>query len=95
MAAATATAARSVLRASPFSLRSAVARLASESGASRSPLLRLPKRSSVASRFFRCPAEMSFCAESLMPMHSATAAALMTSMLSVSLRGYGWLSEGL
>ncbi|KAJ0476632.1 hypothetical protein HanHA300_Chr13g0479491 [Helianthus annuus] len=43
---------------------------------------------------FRCPVEMSACLESLQPFHTATASALMTSMLTLSQRGYGWLPEG-
>ncbi|KAL0540708.1 hypothetical protein IC582_020719 [Cucumis melo] len=42
---------------------------------------------------FRIPIEMSFCVESMLPFHSATSSALMTSMLSVSPHSYGWLSE--
>ncbi|XP_010919521.1 protein NUCLEAR FUSION DEFECTIVE 6, mitochondrial isoform X4 [Elaeis guineensis] len=84
-----AAAARSVLHSS--SLRMAAARVASEARASsRPPLLRLRP---AAPRFLRSPVEMSFAVESLLPKHSATASALMTSMLTVSLRGYGWLSE--
>ncbi|XP_008811894.2 protein NUCLEAR FUSION DEFECTIVE 6, mitochondrial-like isoform X1 [Phoenix dactylifera] len=85
-----AAAARSVLRSS--SLRTAAARVASETRASsRPPLFRLRP---AAPRFLRSPVEMSFAVESLLPKHSATASALMTSMLTISLRGYGWLSEG-
>ncbi|XP_020272802.1 protein NUCLEAR FUSION DEFECTIVE 6, chloroplastic/mitochondrial-like isoform X3 [Asparagus officinalis] len=82
-------AARSILRSS--SLRSAAAKIASKPKSSPSSF-RFPKP--IASpRILRSPVEMSFCVESLLPMHSVTAAALMTSMLSVSRGGYGWLSE--
>ncbi|XP_072994649.1 protein NUCLEAR FUSION DEFECTIVE 6, mitochondrial-like isoform X1 [Typha latifolia] len=93
MAAASA-AARAFLRRSPSpSLCGAAARVAGGAKASRPPLHRLPKQNLVAPRFLRSPVELSCCVESLMPMHSATAAALMTSMLVVSRRGGGWLSE--
>ncbi|CAL9121214.1 unnamed protein product [Musa textilis] len=69
-------------------------------GASRPSLRPLPRSrpAATASRFPRYrlpyPVETSFCLESLLPMHSATASALMTSMLTISRRGPGWLSEG-
>ncbi|XP_073014362.1 protein NUCLEAR FUSION DEFECTIVE 6, mitochondrial-like [Typha latifolia] len=85
-----ATAARSILRSSPL-IRSAA--VAPRSAAARTPL-RLPKlRPSSPPRLLRSPVEMSFAVESLLPLHSATAAALMTSMLAVSRQGYAALSE--
>ncbi|KAJ8499231.1 hypothetical protein OPV22_009783 [Ensete ventricosum] len=81
---------RSLMRSS--SLRNpAAARI----GASRASLRSPPKLRPAAtpSRILRSPVETIFCVESLLPMHSTTASALMTSMLAVSRRGYGWLSE--
>ncbi|XP_077249628.1 protein NUCLEAR FUSION DEFECTIVE 6, mitochondrial-like isoform X2 [Tasmannia lanceolata] len=78
---------RSIFRSASF--RNAASRLATEAKASRSPSFRLSKQK--PPRFLRVPVETSFCVESLLPLHSATASALLTSMLS--LRGYGWLSE--
>ncbi|XP_059670165.1 protein NUCLEAR FUSION DEFECTIVE 6, mitochondrial-like [Cornus florida] len=43
--------------------------------------------------FSRLPVELG-CAESLMPLHSATASALLTSMLSSKVGQWGTLSEG-
>ncbi|XP_062013091.1 protein NUCLEAR FUSION DEFECTIVE 6, mitochondrial-like isoform X1 [Rosa rugosa] len=43
---------------------------------------------------FRSPVELSCCVETLLPYHTATASALLTSMLSVSQRSYGWTPEG-
>jgi len=43
----------------------------------------------------RSPVELSFCVESMLPYHTVTASALMTSMLSLSSGNYAWLSEGI
>ncbi|KAJ4961288.1 hypothetical protein NE237_021198 [Protea cynaroides] len=45
------------------------------------------------SLFSRLPKELS-CAQSLMPLHSVTASALLTSMLFLKGGNWGWLSEG-
>ncbi|KAK9150241.1 hypothetical protein Syun_008550 [Stephania yunnanensis] len=84
---------RSILRSSP--LRNAAAKLATEAKAARSPFspFRLRSQKPLGNRIFRSPVEMSFCVESLMPFHTATASALLTSMLSVSRVGCGWLPE--
>ncbi|KAL9321186.1 hypothetical protein ACSQ67_013025 [Phaseolus vulgaris] len=58
----------------------------------RSPF-RLPKQTSISNRVFRLPVEASFCVESMLPYHSATASALLNSMLSVSRHSYGWTPE--
>ncbi|KAF8391310.1 hypothetical protein HHK36_023614 [Tetracentron sinense] len=83
--------ARSVLRST--SVRNAAARLSAEAKASGSPF-RISKQKPLSHRIFRSPVEMSCCVESMLPYHTATASALLTSMLSVSRRGYGWLPEG-
>ncbi|KAG6483308.1 hypothetical protein ZIOFF_059952 [Zingiber officinale] len=44
-------------------------------------------------RICRLPIELG-CAQSLMPFHSATATALLTSMLSARSGSWTWLSEG-
>ncbi|KAI3683805.1 hypothetical protein L1987_84320 [Smallanthus sonchifolius] len=85
-----AAAARSVFRST--SVRNAAARVASQSKSARSPFP-MPTRNPLSHRIFRCPVEMSACLESMQPLHTATASALMTSMLTLSRNGYGWLPE--
>ncbi|GER43161.1 nuclear fusion defective 6 [Striga asiatica] len=89
------TAARSVFRSS--AVRCAAARFTSEAKSARSASapFRLPSRAPLlAHRVLRNPVELSACLESLQPYHTVTASALMTSMLTVSSCGYGWLPEG-
>ncbi|KAK6241727.1 hypothetical protein SCA6_007116 [Theobroma cacao] len=87
-------AARSIVRSS--SARNAAARLAPQAKANAAPSpFRVSSRIPLSNRIFRCPVEASFCVESMLPYHTATASALMTSMLSISRRSYGWLPEGI
>ncbi|KAF5178518.1 hypothetical protein FRX31_031898 [Thalictrum thalictroides] len=85
--------ARSFLR----STKAASSRIASEAKATRSSFsstFRIPKQNLPSTiRIFRSPVELSCRLESLLPFHTATASALLTSMLSVSRPGYGWLPE--
>ncbi|XP_028777440.1 protein NUCLEAR FUSION DEFECTIVE 6, chloroplastic/mitochondrial-like isoform X2 [Neltuma alba] len=53
----------------------------------------IPKRNPLSNRMFRSPVELSCCVESMLPYHTATASALLTSMLAVSRRSYGWTPE--
>lgn len=44
--------------------------------------------------FCRSPVVMSVCAESLLPLHSATASSRLNSILSASTGSFGWLLQG-
>ncbi|GAB2234709.1 hypothetical protein Droror1_Dr00003974 [Drosera rotundifolia] len=89
----TVAAARSILR-SATTVRSAAAKAASASKSARSPF-RIPTATATTPRIFRCPVELSACLDTLQPFHSASASALMTSMLSMSRGGFGWVPEGI
>ncbi|GMN38422.1 hypothetical protein TIFTF001_007654 [Ficus carica] len=85
-------------------LRSAVSRTALASritaGSRAKPMsspFRVPKHNNnrICRSSFRSTEEMSRCMGSLLPYHSATASALLTSMLSVSCRTSSWTPEGI
>ncbi|KAL3341090.1 hypothetical protein AABB24_025577, partial [Solanum stoloniferum] len=88
-------AARSFLRSAATSGRSAATtRIASGAKPKTSPF-RIPTQKPVTARIFRSPVEMSCVrVESMFPFHTATASALLTSMLSATPRSYGWTLEG-
>nr|WDA42973.1 nuclear fusion defective 6 [Fagopyrum tataricum] len=86
-------AARSIFRSSS-SVRNAASKFASGTKPSPSPF-RLPTNKPLTSRLFRSPVELSACLDTMQPFHTVTASALMTSMLSISQRSYGWLAEDL
>ncbi|XP_022986408.1 protein NUCLEAR FUSION DEFECTIVE 6, chloroplastic/mitochondrial-like isoform X2 [Cucurbita maxima] len=85
--------ARSVFRSFSGSARRAAAQIGSQAKLSSSTPFRMATTKPLSHRTFRCAAEMSFCLESMMPFHSASSSALMTSMLSVSRSSCGWLPE--
>ncbi|XP_057538466.1 protein NUCLEAR FUSION DEFECTIVE 6, mitochondrial-like isoform X1 [Amaranthus tricolor] len=90
---ATFAAARSLLRSSSTTARSALPRFSTTIKPKSNPFshsFQLPRK---PSRIFRSPVELSCCVESLLPYHTATASALLTSMLSVAPSGYGWTPE--
>ncbi|XP_022777339.1 protein NUCLEAR FUSION DEFECTIVE 6, chloroplastic/mitochondrial-like isoform X2 [Durio zibethinus] len=89
-------AARSVLR-SAASRVTAATRLAAAPKPMPRPAcspIRISKQNPLSSRIFRSPVELSCCVETMLPYHTATASALLTSMLFGSHRSFGWNPEG-
>ncbi|KAJ9563168.1 hypothetical protein OSB04_008328 [Centaurea solstitialis] len=97
--AAAAVAARSAFRSSSATVRTAASRIsaAAKSNATSAPprsAFRFPSQKPLSHRIFRSPVEMScMSVESLFPFHTATASALLTSMLSAAPRTCGWTLE--
>ncbi|XP_076951491.1 protein NUCLEAR FUSION DEFECTIVE 6, mitochondrial-like isoform X1 [Bidens hawaiensis] len=95
---ATAGAARSVFR-NATAVRSAASRISGGAKpnvtSSARSAFRTPSQKPLSHRIFRSPVEMSCVSvESMLPFHSATASALLTSMLSAP-RTCGWTLEDL
>ncbi|XP_010540465.1 PREDICTED: protein NUCLEAR FUSION DEFECTIVE 6, chloroplastic/mitochondrial [Tarenaya hassleriana] len=89
-------AARSVLRSAAGRVSAAASRFSAgpkPCPASARSTFRISKQSPLSHRIFRCPVEMSCCLETMMPYHTATASALLDSMLSVSRRSCWTLED--
>uniref|UniRef100_A0A7N0R960 Protein NUCLEAR FUSION DEFECTIVE 6, chloroplastic/mitochondrial-like n=1 Tax=Kalanchoe fedtschenkoi TaxID=63787 RepID=A0A7N0R960_KALFE len=85
-------AARSALRSS--AVRSAATKLAGGAKPARASPFPLPKQNRRLHRIFRSPAEMSCVSvESMVPYHTATASALLQSMLCINRSLCGWNPE--
>ncbi|KAL8143979.1 hypothetical protein V2J09_017011 [Rumex salicifolius] len=94
MAAAYAAAARSLIRSSTArTATSRIATAASKPKAAPSPFRRPSQNLLSSPRILRPPVELSCCVDSLRPYHTATASALLTSLLSATPRCYGWTLE--
>ncbi|KAL6567388.1 hypothetical protein OROGR_001056 [Orobanche gracilis] len=87
-------AARSVLRSGTSSARGATARFAAGSKPRASPFC-ISTQKPISTRLFRSPVELgSLSVMSMLPYHTATASAVLTSMLSVAPRRHAWTLEG-
>ncbi|KAJ0718792.1 hypothetical protein HanLR1_Chr08g0274581 [Helianthus annuus] len=91
-----AAAARSFFRST--SVRNVAARISSEAKCKPPSPFQFSTTKPLSHRgVFRCPVKMSsVCLETMQPFHTATASALMTSMLTASsMGGYAWLPQGI
>ncbi|XP_039143600.1 protein NUCLEAR FUSION DEFECTIVE 6, mitochondrial-like [Dioscorea cayenensis subsp. rotundata] len=84
---------RALLRVSPSSSVFSNRCLNATSPSSSVPIFARISRRRLPLNIARLPVELA-CAQSLMPYHSATASALLNSMLSSKSGNWGWLSEG-
>ncbi|KZV57565.1 hypothetical protein F511_03025 [Dorcoceras hygrometricum] len=90
-------AARSIMRLATASSRSAAFRMSAgvKTKVASSPL-GISSRTPLTARVFRTPVELSGVSlVSMLPYHTATASALLNSMLSVAPRGQAWALEDL
>ncbi|KAL9680264.1 hypothetical protein QQ045_018142 [Rhodiola kirilowii] len=86
-------AARSAYRSAGF--WSVASKLSGRTKPARTSTFSLPKQCLISQRVCRFSLETSsVCLESMMPYHTATASALLNSMMSVNRSLYGWNSEG-
>ncbi|KAM7254989.1 hypothetical protein ACFE04_020230 [Oxalis oulophora] len=95
MSVATTACVRSLLRSTASSRAAATSRLrvapkSVPTSATRSPF-RISNQNSLSQRIVRTPVELSCC---MLPYHTATASALLTSMLSASSTSAAWSLEG-
>ncbi|EOA28218.1 hypothetical protein CARUB_v10024407mg [Capsella rubella] len=85
-------AARSVLRSGVGRAAVAALRSTKPTPSSARSTFKMPKQSPLSNRIFRSPVELSCCVDTILPYHTATASALLNSMLSASGRSI-WILQ--